>query len=139
MNALLGAVDSLYESAVMEPRSWNTQGIADWMESTSTDEPLDPKAAKLLRRIVKTAERLQAFWLADSRVSDLSIPWQSRVDLALGPRAWRSVLELASHVLDQEPTEETFDTVGAFFRLVNNRPWLDGMTFHQWMRDSERN
>lgn len=139
MNALLGAVDSLYESAVMEPRSWTSQGVADWMESITTDEPLDSKAAKLLRRVVKTSERLQAFWLVDPRVSDVSIPWHSRVDLALGPRAWRPVLELANHVLDQEPTEETFNAVGVLFRLVNNRPWLDGITFHQWTSDSQRN
>jgi hypothetical protein len=139
VSALLDAVDSLYEAAVMEPQSWTPQGVADWMEGISADRSIDPQTAKLLRRVIKTAERLQDFWVVDSRQSDLSVPWQSRVDLALGPRAWRPVLDLARHALDQHPTQETFDTVGALFRLVNNRPWLDGLTFEEWVRDPSAN
>lgn len=138
MSALLEAVDSLYEGAVMDPQSWTSQTVADWIEGVSNDEQLDRQSAKLLRRIVKNAERLQVFWHADSRQGDPAVPWQSRVDLALGPRAWRPVLDLARHELGIRPTQETFDTVVALFRVVNNRPWFDGVTFEDWISDSER-
>lgn len=139
MSALISEVEDLYRGVVTEPDLWSSQAVSDWIEGTTTSEEIDKTAAKYLRRIVKMAEKLRTFWSVDPRVSDGAIAWKSRVDLAFGPRAWRPVLDLADHLFEVQPTEELFGTVGGLFRIVNNRPWLDGISYDQWCSQSQSN
>ncbi|MCZ7534021.1 MAG: hypothetical protein M5U23_11580 [Acidimicrobiia bacterium] len=136
MSALISEVESLYRGVVTEPDTWSSQAVSDWIEGAATSEEVDKTAAKYLRRVVKMAEKLRAFWSVDARVTDAAITWQSRVDLAFGPRAWRPVLDLADHLFELQPTEELFETVAELFRVVNNRPWLDGVSYDQWRSQS---
>lgn len=139
MSGLIGEVEALYRGVVTEPNDWSAQAVSDWIEGVATSANVDKVSAKYLRRVVKMAEKLQTFWSVDPRAGKGDIGWRSRVDLAFGPRAWRPVLELANHLLEVEPTEELFDTVGELFRIVNNRPWLDGGSYDEWFSESQSN
>ena len=126
-------VDRLYEIAVTAPLSLNDQAIQDWSDGVSVGFELDRQGAKYVRRCLNSARKLASFWAErGSRNEDL-MDWRSRVDLALGVRAWRPQLELAQHVLDVAPSYETYDATARLFRLVNNEPFLDDMTYELWL------
>lgn len=126
-------VDRLYEIAVTAPLSLNDQAIQDWSDGVSVGFELDRQGAKYVRRCLNSARKLASFWAErGSRNEDL-LDWRSRVDLALGVRAWRPQLELAQHVLDVAPSYETYDATARLFRLVNNEPFLDDMTYELWL------
>ncbi len=137
MSVLISEVENLYRGVVTEPDLWSPQAIADWMEGMAASDELDKVTAKHLRRIVTMADKLRTFWSADPRVGSGAIAWESRVDLAFGPRAWRPVLDLAEHLFELHPTPELFGTVATLFRVVNHRPWLDGMTYDEWSAQSD--
>lgn len=132
-------VFALYEGVVTNPAAWTDQALADWADGVVTSEGMDREAAKYLRRVLTTATKLHRFWAADARLSDPSIGWESRVDIALGPRAWRPVLDLTMHDLDRDPDPTLFAIVSDLFRVVNNRPWLDGISYEDWLHDVQRN
>jgi hypothetical protein len=139
VTALIDEVDTLYEGVVTRPDQWDDQTIADWTEGVGTIAAVDKVSAKHLRRIVRVAEKLRRFWESDTRLTDAAIDWQSRVDIAMGPRAWRPVLELATHLLTEDPTEGLFATVGGLFRVVNNAEWMEGVPYDQWLAGNKRN
>lgn len=138
----MSAVDevfALYEGVVTDPSGWTEQAIVDWADSVAAGEGLDRQAAKYLRRVLTTATKLRTFWEHDLRLTDSSIEWESRVDIALGPKAWRPVLDLAMHTLERYPDPDLFTAVGDLFRVVNNRPWLEGVSYDEWLNDASRN
>lgn len=138
MTVLLDEVEALYEGSVTSPDHWTDRSIEDWAEGVTAATTVDKVSAKHLRRIVRMAGKLQQFWESDSRVADAGIDWQSRVDIALGPRAWRPVLELAIHLLNNDPSEDLFDRVGELFRVVNNAEWMEGTTYDEWLLGNQR-
>lgn len=127
---LLDEVDRLYDSVVSDPESWIEQRFIDWSDSISAGGEIDRDIAKRLRRIITTARKLQTFWHGHVDRPDLA--WRSKVDLALGPKAWRPVLDLAMFLLEAEPTEDLFDRAADLFRMVNNQPYLDGIDYEKW-------
>lgn len=139
MSALVDEALSLYAGVVTDPAGWTDQTIADWSEGVATTEGMDRLSGKYLRRIVTTATKLKRFWEADGRLSDVSIGWESRVDIAYGAKAWRPVLDLALHELGRSPDPSLFATVAELFRVVNNRPWLEGVGYEEWLKDASRN
>jgi hypothetical protein len=139
VTVLLDEVESLYEGAVMMPDQWGDQAVVDWAEEVSAVATVDKVSAKHLRRIVRIAGRLQQFWESDSRLHDDGIEWRSRVDIALGPRAWRPMLELAMHLLAETPSEDLFDRVGELFKVVNNAEWMGGVPYDEWLAGNRRN
>ncbi len=130
MSDLLCAVEELYMGVVSDPEQWNEQRFVDWSESVAGGA-IDRAGAKYLRRIVRVAQKLQAFWSSSTDRPDLD--WRSKVDIVLGPSAWRPVLGLASHVMTADPSQELFETTAVLFRLVNNDEYLDGIDFEEWM------
>lgn len=138
MSGVLGDVDSLFETAVMSPDALTEQSIADWFQGVAAAADMDKLTAKLLRRLVRTAQKLATFWGSDARARDLSLDWRTRVDIAMGPRAWRPVLDLGQHILEQYPTEVLFESVGELFRIVNGETWLEGMAYDEWLQETER-
>ena len=56
----------------------------------------------------------------------------ARVDTALGIKAWRPQLDLATELLARSDDESTFERVSALFRVVNNLPYLDGVDYETW-------
>ncbi len=129
---ILDAVDQLYEMSVADPTSLNDQAIVDWTDSVAIDHEVDRVGAKYVRRCLNASRKLAAFWTARTPTGSDPDDWRSRVDLALGARAWRPQLELAQHLLENAPTEATYLRVAELFRLVNNEPYFDAMSFEEW-------
>jgi hypothetical protein len=129
---ILDEVDQLYELAVMSPASLNDQMIQDWSEGVVGGYEMDRLGAKYVRRCVSIASRLATFWAARKPAQDDPVGWPSRVDLALGIRAWRPQMELAQHLLETSPDEATYDRAAELFRIVNSEPFLDGMSYEGW-------
>jgi hypothetical protein len=134
IDRLLDSIDDLYENIVTNPDQWTEESIHEWASDLSTEGRPDKEIARSLRRCVRAATKLQRFWKnpSNSRVDDAE-DWRSRVDIALGGPAWRPTLELAQHGLQAAPTPELFAQVQHRFRLVHNQPWLEGVTYTEWM------
>lgn len=135
MSTLVDAVESLYRSVVSEPSRWSEQSFIDWAESVASNRSLDREEAKAVRRTMRLAQKLQEFWLASDDRADLG--WASKVDMALGPKAWRPVLDLATTQLRSESSEKAFDDVARLFRLVTNQAFLDGMDYEDWRQQQK--
>ncbi len=131
MSTLLDAVDTLYSGVVSEPDAWNEQKFADWSDGLADSAELDRVAAKYVRRVMSASRKLQVFW--SERSVDEATDWQSRVDLALGNRAWRPVLDLATHLLSTHPSPEVFEQASVLFRMVNHELFLDGVSYQEWI------
>ena len=129
----LRSIEQLYEAVVDDPHRWNEQAFVDWATETLGEANELPRdAQRQIRRSLRAAQRLQAFWASDpSTVSDHD-DWQSKVDIALGARAWRPLLDLARVGLETAPSEELFDQVKETFSLVNSDRWMDGVSFADW-------
>ena len=138
MSGVLADVEALFETAVMSPDDLTEQSIADWFDGVAATADLDKQSAKLLRRLVRTAQKLGVFWASDGRAGDASLDWRTRVDIAMGPRAWRPVLDLSQHLLEQQPDGRTFESVVELFRIVNGEVWLEGISYEAWLEESER-
>jgi len=127
---LLDEVDRLYEGVVTDPDGWMEQRFIDWSESVVAGDDIDREISKHLRRVLATARKLRAFWEDHADRPDLG--WRSKVDIALGPRAWRPVMNLATILLESRPNEQLFDRTAGLFRIVNNAPYLDGIDYEKW-------
>lgn len=131
--ATIRAVESLYESVVTDPDGWGEQAFADWANDTlgETGE-LSRDARKHVRRSLRAAQKLQEFWgTGRSSVSDHD-DWHTKVDIALGVRAWRPLLDLAQIGLDEWPDAELFEQVKERFAVVTHDRWMEGIDFEQW-------
>lgn len=128
--ALLAAVDRLYEAVVTQPEAWGPQAFSDWAEEVAAGG-VTKDQARAVRRCLRAAERLRDFWAGD-RAAVAADDWRTRVDVALGARAWRPALELAQEGLNDEPSPELFAEVQERFRVVNSQPWLEGMEYDTW-------
>ncbi len=134
--SLIDEVDNLYEQAVTAPDSVNEQMLTDWAEGVASGYEVDRNGAKFARRCLSSARKLAAFWVDREPGDDDPSGWTSRVDLALGIRAWRPQLDLARHLLDVAPSSEMYDRVAVLFRVVNNEEFLDGMSYDEWLSQS---
>jgi hypothetical protein len=135
-SAYLGAVHSietLYESVVTNPAAWDQQAFADWANDAFGDAASVSKPAQReIRRALRAAQKLREFWSGEqSTVSDHN-DWRTRVDIALGARAWRPLLDLARIGLEEAPDEELFEQVKERFAVVTSDRWMDGISFEEW-------
>lgn len=131
MSGLLSEIDQLYELSVTEPQRCTEQFYVDWAEGIGGSPDMDKVSARYVRRCLNMARKLAGFWGERGTVTEPR-DWQSRVDVALGPRAWRPQLDLAEHLLERDGSTEAFAVVSGLFPVVNNQPFLDGVTFEQW-------
>jgi len=130
---VLGAIEGLYQAVVTDPEVWGPQAFADWASETLVDAGELPKdAVKQIRRSLRAAEKLRSFW-ADGRsaVSDHD-DWRTRVDIALGVRAWRPLLDLARIGLEDSPDPELYEQVKERFAVVTSDRWMEDVSFEQW-------
>lgn len=133
---IVDEIDQLYEQAVLVPASRSDQALADWAEAVAEGHELDRESARYVRRCLNVARKLAAFWSDDRNTTDQPDEWRSRVDIALGARAWRPQFDLAWHLLELSPDEQTFVRVSELFRFVNNEPFLDGVSYGEWIESS---
>lgn len=136
--SLLVEVDNLYAQAVISPASVNEQMLADWAEGVASGYEVDRQGAKFVRRCLSNARKLAAFWAERPQSVNDPSEWSSRVDLALGIKAWRPQLELARHLLDVAPSEETYEQTTRLFRVVYNEEFLDGMSYDEWLAEARQ-
>ena len=131
--SLIYSIESLYESVVTDPEGWRDQAFADWANDTLVDVADLPKEAiRQVRRSLTAAQKLAAFWsTGSSEVADHD-DWRSKVDIGLGPRAWRPTLEIAQIGLEEAPSEELFHEVKDRFAVVNSERWMDDTTYDEW-------
>ena len=140
MSRFVGLVDRaerLYESVVTSPQDWNEGRFAEWAEELAIDgTDLDRETLRHVRRIIRAATRLRTFWSTeDANRPDDHGDWRTRVDISLGARAWRPILELAMHKLEVSPSSELFEVVREQFGVVNSQKWMEGVTYEEWLAD----
>jgi len=136
----LRRVDDLYERVVGSPDAWTDAALEEWgVEIFAGAETPSRDTAREVRRCLRAAKRLRDFWLAppEGVPSDLG-DWRTRVDLALGIRAWRPVLGVAQVGLREAPSEELFEETKQRFREVHGVPWMEGLTLAEWMEIEAR-
>ena len=132
---LLHRVDDLYASVVSTPERWTDDTFADWAsEATGGSVPSKP-VAREIRRALRIAQRLRAFWLDDADRPADGGDWRTRVDIAQGPKAWRPTLEIARIGLDEAPSQDLFDEVRQRFRVVYSDRWMEEVTFSEWLAE----
>ncbi len=119
----------------MRPDGWTEQSFTDWAADVAL-QPLGKTEAKAVRLVLRVASKLQQFWLGHPQVSG-DTPWQSRVDLAVGAKAWRPTLDIAMVGLLIRPDPELYEEVQVRFRLVNSQGWMDGVAYEDWLAEHE--
>lgn len=130
MSSLLSEVELLYEGCVMSPGRMGERALSDWADGVQHVEGIDKVSAKYVRRCMNAGRKLAAFWTDRDAPED----WRTGVDIALGARAWRPVLELAEYELEGSRSEAAFDVVAGLFPVVRNQPFLDGVDYAEWLQ-----
>ncbi len=136
---MLTRVDDLYERVVTAPATWSDDQLADWVNDTfAADSPPSRAAAREVRRAVRMAQKLRDFWNdpPDGVPSDAG-DWRTRVDVAYGIRAWRPLLGLARVGLEEQPDPELFEEAKRRFREVHGAPWMEGVSYEDWLDGSD--
>jgi hypothetical protein len=130
---LLARLEGMYRLAVEAPERWSETAAAEWATEAGVS-PQDREAARQVRRAVRLSLKLAAFW-RDPPPGAPSAPddWTGRVDLALGSRAWRPLLEVARLGLATDPSPELFAEVKERFRLVHHGRWMEGVSYEEWL------
>lgn len=133
---LVQRCDQLYESVVNEPVAWPDHRLSEWAQESFIDDPPDRQTRKQIRAVIRAAGKLRAFWSDDGapRPDDHG-DWRSRVDIALGARAWRPLLELAMHGLETNPSPELYEVVKDRFAVVTSQRWMEGIGYEEWLAE----
>jgi hypothetical protein len=136
--AALGRVDSLYEQVVTTPQTWSDEMLAEWGSEMFVDGAAPSRElAREVRRCLRAARKLRDFWLEPPPgVPSDAGDWRTRVDVALGIRAWRPLLAITQAGLHDAPSEELFDEAKARFREVHGERWMEGVSYEQWLNGS---
>jgi hypothetical protein len=134
---LVAGAEMLYERVVTSPEAWNDGAFEEWTAEILSDGPAPSRdVAREIRRCVRAAVKLRGFWLAPpAGVPSDAGDWRTRVDLALGIRAWRPLLGIAQAGLAEAPSEEVFHETQRLFREVHAATWMDGVTFEVWQTE----
>ena len=131
------AVDAMYESVVMEPATWPDGAFEEWGAEMAAGSRPSRGVARELRRSIRAAVKLRDFWLdpPEGVPSDAG-DWRTRVDVALGIRAWRPTLDIALEGLEEKPSEELFEETRRRFREVHGNMWMEGVSYEEWLATS---
>jgi hypothetical protein len=133
--ALLAAVDRLYRRAVEEAALVDDACLAGWLEDTAAllEPPVDRMMARQVRAAARRAARLARYW---SRHDPDRLPdWRNGVDEVLGSAGWQPALAIARRGLELDPSPDAFREVQERFRAVHFRPWMEGITFEEYLKD----
>lgn len=126
-------VDDLYRRAVQEPDGIDDVNLGDWMaEAGELVGAADKSTRRILRRVVRDARKLAAYWA--SRDSSGLPDWRNGIDEALGARGWEPQLDLVAAALAADPSPELFEEMRDRYRAVHFQPWMDGVSFEEWMQ-----
>jgi hypothetical protein len=131
---LLAQCEDLYAGVCFEPATWPDAALADWINGVAESGEVDKETARELRRVLRSAQKLRRFW----ETPPASLPpdhgdFRTRVDIAVGPGAWRPLLAMARHGLAETPDSELFDEVKERFRVVAGEHWMEGVSYAEWL------
>jgi hypothetical protein len=132
---VIAAMDALFERVVGDPASCGDELLSAWLQDAlaGLEPPVDKALAREVRKAARLAGRLARFWSDPDRSSRLPAEWQQAVDAALGSTGWEPSLEVARMGLDAEPSAALFDEVRRRWRQVRFAPWLEGVTYQEWL------
>lgn len=131
---LLEQCDQLYAGVCFEPEAWSDSALADWMEGIAAGGTIERDVARELRRVLRAAQKLRDFWAAPpANLPPDHGDFRTRVDIAVGLRAWRPVLAIAQHGLAAFPEPELYDEVKERFRVVSGERWMEGVSYDDWL------
>lgn len=129
----LRAVDELYRRAVEEAPLVDDEWLAHWLSETADalGDRVDAVIARSVRTAARRARRLARYWSAHdpARLPD----WRNGVDEVFGAAGWQPALAVARRGLELEPTPEAFLEVQERFRAVHFRPWMEGVSFEEYL------
>ncbi|MCP3975611.1 MAG: hypothetical protein GY720_14090 [bacterium] len=136
---LIEQCEQLYADACFDGESVPDSSLADWIDGIASSMQVDKEVARELRRVLRATQKLRDFWLAPAtgRPPDHG-DWRTRVDIGLGIKAWRPLLEIARHGLQRQPSEELFADVKERFRVVMGERWMDGVDYEGWLGERDR-
>ena len=128
----------MYETAVSFPEHWNESAAAEWAEELFVMRAPEPEVLRHIRRAVRMSLKLAEFWRDPPESMTLDTgEWRARVDIALGARAWRPVLDTARIGLASSPTEELFTEAKNLFRVVHHSFWMEGVSYREWLESAQ--
>lgn len=135
--SVLRQAGDLYERAVTSPDAVNDDRLEEWaIEVTGEGAPPSRATAREIRRVLRATRKLRDFWAGPpAGVPSDAGDWRTRVDLALGVRAWRPLLGIAQAGLDEDPSPELFDEARRLFREVHGSGWMEGVGYDEWLSD----
>ncbi len=128
-------MDRLYEAVVADPARGDDAELAGWASDLQADfERLPKEWAREVRRTVRLAGKL-ARHVRQAQEAGRALPadWRSVVDAALGGRGWEPSLAIARLGLDSAPSPELYEAVRTRFRVARFTPWMEGVTFDEWL------
>ncbi len=129
--ALVAAMDRLYESVAADPSRWHDAELAAWAADLHDDVgPLPRDWAREVRRVVRLAAKLGK---QRREAGPAGADWRGAVDVALGGRGWAPSLQIARLGLAAAPSPELFDLVRERFRVAHFTPWMEGVTYEEWL------
>ncbi|MDP8957817.1 MAG: hypothetical protein M3N51_01125 [Actinomycetota bacterium] len=132
----LEELDRMFEAAVMQPAQQGDEDLLSWGERLLVERHetarLDRAVPRSVRRAARSAVKLRRHWL-DRSGEDAAADWRSRVDEALGGRAWLPGLQLAQWGLEAEPSHQLFEEVQERFGWCYLRPWMEGVDFEEYL------
>lgn len=131
---MLQQCEELYCRVCLDPDEWSDAALADWIAAAAEVVSPDKEVARELRRVLRIAHKLREFWVAGAsgRPEDHG-DWRTRVDIAIGPKAWRPLLALARLGLARQPSRELFEEVKQRFRVVSAERWMEGVEYDEWI------
>ena len=126
-------VDDLWRIAIEEPDSIDDATLSEWLaEATAAlDQPVAKEPAAVMRKAVRLARKLARYW--QERDASSLPDWRNGVDEALGAFGWEPQLDLVRWALDASPDPMTFDEVKTRFRAVHFTPWMEGVSYEEWL------
>lgn len=133
---LLTAVEALYRRAVEEPESVGDEELAGWLAELATADPaMDGRFAGEAAKAARRARRIARYWSEPGRDPARLPDWRNGVDEALGAAAWRPALAIARRGLEIAPDREIYGRVQELFRVVHFLPWMEGVSFEEYLAD----
>jgi hypothetical protein len=126
-------IDDLWRQSVQTPLAVDDTFLADWMAEAGAllGPPLPKGPARVLRRAVRDARKLARYW---QEHDPTALPdWRNGVDEALGAAGWEPQLDLVRWSLEESPDAAAFEDVKRRFPAVNFTPWMEGVSFEEWM------
>ncbi len=137
---IAAAIDRLYEQTAGDPAGHGDATGAEWYEAVLAvaGPEVDKAVLRQVRRSLRLADRMARYWCDPDHNDRLPSDWRLAADEALGSRGWEPALTIALLGLEAEPTPECFAECRKRWRQVHFEPWMEGITYSDWLGQREQ-